>query len=87
MKQFLIPVFPLLASVVLTLSAAPEDKKWFVEKFGGQLTNAAGKKIDPSALNGKLVGVYFSASWCGPCRNFTPQLVKFYHQAARKNNL
>merc|ERR1712216_753450 len=24
-----------------------------------------------------LVGIYFSAHWCGPCRGFTPQLVTF----------
>ena len=31
----------------------------------------------------KLFALYFSASWCGPCRRFTPQLVEFYQQAAR----
>ena len=28
----------------------------------------------------KAIAVYFSASWCGPCRQFTPQLVKAYHE-------
>lgn len=26
----------------------------------------------------KVIGVYFSASWCGPCRQFTPLLSEFY---------
>lgn len=29
-------------------------------------------------LAGKTVFFYFSASWCPPCRGFTPQLVEFY---------
>lgn len=33
-----------------------------------------------SLLAGKVVLVYFSAHWCGPCRNFTPQLAQFYTQ-------
>ncbi len=27
---------------------------------------------------GKMLGLYFSAHWCGPCREFTPELVEFY---------
>lgn len=34
------------------------------------------------------VGLYFSAHWCPPCRNFTPVLAKFYEQfkASGKEN-
>merc|ERR1719164_224026 len=30
------------------------------------------------ALAGKVVGIYFSAHWCPPCRGFTPALAKTY---------
>ena len=30
----------------------------------------------------KLIALYFSAHWCGPCRKFTPQLVEFYNRVA-----
>jgi len=34
-------------------------------------------------LAGKVIGIYFSAHWCGPCRQFTPQLVSVYQQAKK----
>ena len=30
----------------------------------------------------KLIGLYFSALWCGPCRKFTPELVQYYNRVA-----
>ena len=30
----------------------------------------------------KLIALYFSAKWCGPCRKFTPQLVQYYNRIA-----
>ncbi len=39
--------------------------------------------VDDTALAGKkLIAVYFSAHWCGPCRKFTPQLVEYYNRVA-----
>jgi nucleoredoxin len=29
-----------------------------------------------------LIGLYFSAHWCPPCRKFTPELVAFYNKNA-----
>lgn len=30
----------------------------------------------------KLIALYFSARWCGPCRKFTPDLVAYYNRVA-----
>ena len=34
-----------------------------------------------------LIGLYFSAHWCGPCRNFTPKLCQFYEDVAAGGEL
>jgi nucleoredoxin len=37
--------------------------------------------VDDSALKEvKLIGIYFSAHWCPPCRGFTPKLAEFYNK-------
>lgn len=41
-----------------------------------QLRTANNEVIERSALEGRIVGLYFSASWCPPCRAFTPSLVE-----------
>ncbi len=30
----------------------------------------------------KLIALYYSAHWCGPCRKFTPTLVEYYNRIA-----
>ncbi|ESL07573.1 tryparedoxin [Trypanosoma rangeli SC58] len=36
--------------------------------------------VSPSSLAGKTVFFYFSASWCPPCRGFTPVLAELYEK-------
>jgi len=43
-----------------------------------------GKKVSTSTLQGKVVGLYFSAHWCPPCRQFTPILAGIYQQLQKE---
>ncbi|EMP36292.1 Nucleoredoxin-like protein 2 [Chelonia mydas] len=47
-----------------------------VDVFSGRpLLTRDGHAVDPEeVLQNKIVGLYFSAGWCSPCRDFTPVL-------------
>jgi thiol-disulfide isomerase/thioredoxin len=47
------------------------------------LEDKAGNAVKSTSLQGKVVGLYFSAHWCGPCRQFTPQLRRKYMEINR----
>jgi nucleoredoxin len=44
------------------------------------ISNTDGDTIQVSELRkpGKVLGLYFSAHWCPPCRGFTPKLIETY---------
>lgn len=44
------------------------------------LESPEGKQIKLSSLKGKVVLIDFWASWCKPCREANPHIVKLYHQ-------
>jgi len=59
------------------------------EIVGDLLVNSSGQTLKstsiadelPSESSGKRVlGLYFSAHWCPPCRDFTPILIEFYNK-------
>lgn len=73
---------------------APKQSGPFIDLFGENLLSL--KMVDEThaqlethltneALAGKkVIGVYFSADWCGPCRQFTPELVSFYEKMNKR---
>ncbi|KAF5726744.1 nucleoredoxin 1 [Tripterygium wilfordii] len=45
-----------------------------------------GDQVKIDSLKGKKIALYFSASWCGPCRRFTPILMEVYKELASKGD-
>lgn len=66
------PFIDLFGSQLYSLELLDESRAQLKANYTNEVL--AGKKV---------VGLYFSADWCGPCRQFTPELVKFYN---RMNN-
>lgn len=61
------------------MSTTKKLVEWQTTYFGYSLITKSGPKPIGEVLSGKkLVCVYFSAHWCGPCRDFTPVLSEFY---------
>lgn len=55
------------------------------------MVQSDGTEVTAEALEGKVLAVYFSASWCAPCKQFTPILKSVYNKlqadGERKANL
>jgi nucleoredoxin len=49
----------------------------FAEALGDQFMKGD-SSVGKEAIEGKTLGLYFSAHWCPPCRAFTPQLAQWY---------
>ena len=64
------------------IEATPDAFPWkepsIYEICAGSLTGKEGP-VDAESLKGKVLGFYYSAHWCGPCRQFTPILKKNYN--------
>ena len=62
----------------------PLDEDFFTSLFGPLLLGSSGSSLAAKASNDalhntRLVGLYFSAHWCPPCRRFTPMLIEAYN--------
>lgn len=59
-----------------------------VQLFGPNLLTKEGVMPTETALAGKTsIGIYFSAHWCPPCRQFTPQLAGWYNGAFKAKGM
>jgi nucleoredoxin len=78
----LLLVSSLCASEAQTAAPASADPTGLGAKFSYHLVKLDGdvlKPFDTASLNNvKFFAFYYSASWCPPCRVFTPKLVDFY---------
>ena len=68
------------------VEAAPEQN--IAAELHGKLVALRGKSAlpytAPDLPQAKYIALYFSAGWCGPCHQFTPELVKFYNEMKPK---
>ena len=48
------------------------------------LSKGTDKVHKEDVLNNDIIGIYFSAHWCGPCRAFTPNFAKFYEKVNKE---
>jgi nucleoredoxin len=76
---------------VLALTVSPElrAENTVYPAVKDSLVKSKGKTVetfDAAPLkDAKYIAIYYSASWCGPCRAFTPDLVKWYKRNKAKN--
>ncbi|RWW34324.1 hypothetical protein GW17_00000924 [Ensete ventricosum] len=75
--------FPSLPFSFLLLPALPSRE--FSDSVALVVLLLSVVSVKISHLDGKIVGLYFSASWCGPCQRFTPKLIETYNELSSKN--
>ena len=76
---------PALALAGFVTAADTQD---MATHLNGRLVALRGKSVVPFAApdlpQAKYIALYYSAGWCGPCHQFTPDLVKFYNELKPK---
>lgn len=82
------PAAPSEASSPVPAASTPSAPSAMQRRLAGKILRFDGNALKPAqatTLGGvKYYGLYYSASWCGPCRQFTPQFIATYRQMKAK---
>ena len=73
-------VFTFLFISVLKFNAKAEVHPEIQKLIPGNLIDQNFNQVDSENLEEKIIGLYFSAGWCPPCRTFSPTLKEFREQ-------
>lgn len=59
----------------------PWRPKTLAQMIGDKFVDSKGKAVGADrVIKKKVLGLYFSANWCKPCREFTPRLAELYEK-------
>ncbi len=64
------------------------DSSVFDDYLWGKLVSLQGEELKTAKISSKpkkYYVFYYTASWCGPCRKFTPSLVEWYNKNKNDN--
>nr|CEL69039.1 TPA: nnucleoredoxin, putative [Neospora caninum Liverpool] len=53
--------------------------------LGPTLIGKGDRVVQTASLDSGVIGIYFSAHWCPPCRQFTPMLARRYQELKNMN--
>ena len=80
---------PVAKKLGLVATAAPSsDASGLTGLLGDKLLTKEGERSTAEALAGKKhVMLYFSAHWCPPCKQYTPELAQAYAASQKKDEV
>jgi len=68
------------------IKSKQKDLEFFASDGQSHVVGKNGDSVSLTTLQSKdVVGVYFSAHWCGPCRSFTPKLIELYNKCREQD--